>query len=249
MQAQLRRNASLSGNKAPSTPVANAIAQEDDVADDSLLISAGCSMLLLSAFSLALGLDIAKRKPVLISPRSLRKKSVIVLLPMFIGIAYRLIADSLNSEDQAASMALSLSVLLIFAGSSAIFILLSTRNIWLFNVTQPMLIEALDEVLQDKGIEYSLKQGARPGNSFKVPSRIVVDLPTYRTSIRITLSTLGRAWGRLGNRRSQAALLPDFRRALETKNYHSDTAAFPFFLAAMMSAGFFLSSVLAVLSS
>lgn len=211
-------------------------------------VSVGLPMLLLGSFGLALGLNIAKHKPILIAPKSLGRGISLVFLPMLIISAYRLSVDILNAESVMASLAVSLLTLSMLVGFCAVLVFLSTRSIWLFNVTEAILIEALGEVLQKNGIKYSLS--TEPSAKFRGLSRVIVSLSSPESSIEITLMTLGRAWARFRGRRripNYDTLISDFRCALRAKEYGGATAAFPFFLAATISVGVAIYGVLLVL--
>lgn len=189
-------------------------------------------MLPLGLSFLVLGLRVTKRKPILILPKILGRGVSILLLPMLTIMAYSLGVESLNSESVMMSLAGWLSGMSMPIGLYAVSVFLSTRSIWVLNVTEAMLIEGWCEALQKHGIEYSLNQRTGLG-AFPGISQVIVSLPELESSIKVTLSTFGRAWMSFrGKRRIQNydTLVSDFRCALAEKEYKGVTAAASSFL-------------------
>ncbi len=209
----------------------------------------GFIMLPLGLFFLVLGLRIKKRKPVLILPKTLGRGMALVFLPVLAVMAYRLSVESLNSESVMMSLAVSLLGLSILAGIYAVLIFFLTRSIWVFNVTEAILIEGWCEALQKHGIEYSLSQRTGLG-AFPGLSRVIVSLPGLGSSIKVTLSTFGRAWVSIRGKRhiqNYNTLVSDFRCALAVKDYKGATAAFQFFFAAAGAIGLTIYGLFSVL--
>lgn len=214
------------------------------------LVFAGPSILILGAFSLILGLNVAKRKPVLIWPKSQRWSIFLMFLPMLTMVVYRLGTDSLNPEFQMMSLIASLLTLSVLVSLCAVLMFLSTRSIWVFNVTETMLLEALSEALQRHRIKYSLNQRRHPAGKINRPSWTIMSLTEQRGLIKITSSTLGRAWIRFSGKKhiqNYDALMSDFWCILKAKDYDGATTALPFFLASTISISIVIYGALVIL--
>jgi hypothetical protein len=194
--------------------------------------------ILFALLNLALGLWIRKRKPVLIFPKNVWGGMSLMFLPYLIYMTLRLIVESLNSDYVMLSLAISLLGMLMTVVPFLLLVFAIAHIWWLFNITETMLVEGLSEALEKHGIEYSLHRSTSPISRFSGLSRIKVDFPRSRSSITITLASLGRAWMHVkGKRRIQNCemLVSDFRQALTAMQYDGHTAVVPFFSIAAVS--------------
>jgi hypothetical protein len=206
--------------------------------DYERLFGIGVSMLLVGLFSLVLGLEIRKRKPIMILPKTLRRGVYLALSPMLIVSTFRLVTDSLNSDSVVTSLAVSALVILFLVVFCSLLVSLFTRSIWLLNVTDTILIEAMGEVLEKHGIKHSLDRTQSRIIRFYQLSHIVVVLPELTSSIKATFGFLGRAGIRFRGKRhihNYDILVSDLRQVLKAKEYEGPTAAFPLFYLAILS--------------
>lgn len=202
------------------------------------LLAAGLGVLFLGTFGLILGLKLGKRKPILISPKTIRKGGALVFLPTLIVSTFRLAIGSVTADSILLYLSLSVLVVLISVILYALLILSISWCFWLFNVTETILIEALGEALQEHGIEYSLRQTKSPNITFQGARQVTVDLPGTGSSIKVRMGFLGRAWlWFVGRRhiRNCDKLISDFECALKKREYNDITAAFPLILVGIVS--------------
>jgi len=212
------------------------------------LLFGGLSVFFLGLSMLILGFMAMKRRPILISPKTLRRGMFLVFLPTLIAVTFRMVVDSLNSDVAVLALAQSLLAMSILAVICTLLVFLITRDSWLLlNITEAIALEGLDEILQKHGIEHSLSQNTNPIIRLCGLSQVTAILSGFNSSIKVTLASFGRAWMRFKGRRrilNYDTLISDFRQALAEKDYDGNVAAFPLLFAAIVSMGVVVCGVL-----
>jgi hypothetical protein len=198
--------------------------------DYERLFSGGLSLLLAGSLALALGLAVMKRRPILISPKNLWGGIALFIFPMLVVFTIGIVADSLNSDSVSRSLALSLLMMSFPAAIYTLLAFLITRNFWLFNVTEAMVVDALSEALHKQGIVYSIGQSTNPASQSSKPSRITVALPELGSSIKVVTQAFGGGTMRFSGKQhieDYSGLVSDFKQALIMQKYDG-----PYFLVA-----------------
>jgi hypothetical protein len=97
-----------------------------------------------------------------------------------------------------------------------------TRGIWLVNVTEQMVVLALEEALSRDGIACSSTRRNGCLTGLTRQARVRVMLPELGSSVSAMAEPLGRGSIRFRRKRrlpDYGALISDFRRALAAKHY------------------------------
>jgi len=198
------------------------------------------SFVILGGYVLALGVVVGKRKPVLVESATLWRAASLALVPLMVVFLCKTISESLSSDDLVGSLTISLVFIASVVAVWALMVALVTRYIWLFNVTQDMMIEKLEDVLRKRGIDHSSSRRAGPVRRAYGQSLTIVTLSTLRSSICITTAPLGRAWMRFRRARvipDYDGVIADLKQALAMAEYRGATAAFLLIYIALLSIG------------
>lgn len=204
------------------------------------VFSVGSVAIMLGISMLVLGLEILKRKPVLLSPALFRGWLIFLFLLPFIVFAFQPLAERADFDASLAFWRQSLLAVLLLAIFYIPLIFFVGRSFWVLNATQTMLTDALSEVLQKHGIAHSVAPSTSLIASRYGQSQITVDLLELRSSITITSAPMGRAWVRFKHKRhisNYEELVSDFKDILMAKKFEDNMMAYVIFLLAALLIG------------
>ena len=195
---------------------------------------------------LALAIAILRRKPVVIVPRIIAGAVILPFLPVLAVVIGSLVANNLTS-DFVFSLVLLILILLfcvIIIGASAV---LAAQYIWLFNVTETMLMDALSSILQKQGLKCSQSQSSGLFARLSRMPQITVTV-AEQDSLRVTVAPFGRAWVRfVGKQRDMGnkVMVDDLKRILSTNKCGKSTAlGFLYTILSIAMIGMFIYSLI-----